>query len=228
MMTASNAEVIIIATYKQKVYGKKFTFKKLYGKDKLWLDMPEVVYYDNPTAKNINPTSLTIKAYITSITEGEAKPINGSMGKGYVKVGSSSNRYYHGDVVNINYDSFTNGHLLINLYDSSDDIQDTEDIRLIQEPETLGSGGRWTTSTQVRKNFIYRFGNKTYIALQDSVNIPPVMSILRKKNGGAITTKNGYYIITDNNTNTEYYDVVSEDGIAVRMVRQLRHDLRRP
>jgi hypothetical protein len=218
-MTADNAEVVIIATYKQKTYGKKFTFKKLLGKDKLWLDMPEVVYYDNPTAKNISPVKLVIRAYITSATKGTAQAIYGSMNCGYVRVGGSNTNYYHGDEVGITYDSFTNGHLIVNLYDSSGNIQDTEDIRLLQEPTQLVSGGRWTSTTEVKINHFYRFGDSIYLAKKESVGISPVMSLLKDCDGNFITTSDGGYIILDDRTNTEYYDKWVTDGDAVNAVR---------
>ena len=286
-MTADNAEVIIVATYKTKQYAKKFSFKKLYGKDKLWLDMPEVVYYDNDiqnTGRHVSPSQLTIKAYILRYgsPDGEAETITNEKNLGYVKVGNIATKYYHGSTINLSWGSFTNGHLIINLFDANDNVQDTEDICLVQQPPTMtgepsvsyalsnqgsdpslittwtdyipqtlpegmylwtrsvitytdghvetkysvgymGEGfvsdGRWYTTTQVKKNHLYRFGNAIYVAKKDSVNVPPVASILRKKNGGAIKTKQGYYIIVDDSTNAEYYDKWVVDGNAVNAVR---------
>ena len=136
-MTADSAAVVIAGTYGGATYTKIFTFRKLYGKDKLWLDMPEVVYYDNPTDKNITPNKLTIKAYITSATKGTAQEVMASLNCGYVKVGGSSTKYYHGDQISITYDSFTDGHLIINLFDKDDNVQDTENVQLLQKPSVI-------------------------------------------------------------------------------------------
>ena len=136
-MSADSAAVVVAGTYGGATYTKIFTFRKLYGKDKLWLDMPEVVYYDNTTAKNIDPNKLTIKAYITSATKGVAQEVLASKNCGYVKVGGSATKYYHGDQISITYDSFTDGHLIINLFDKNDKVQDTENIQLLQQPATI-------------------------------------------------------------------------------------------
>lgn len=140
-MTADNAKVVIIATYLQRTYGKTFTFKKLYGKDKMWLDMPEVVYYDGPEASEVSPSSIAVKAYITSKKHGTAQPVYRSMDCGWVEIVGDTNhtKYYHTDRINLVPASFTDGHLVFVLKDRDGNVQDTEDIPLIQKPATIRS-----------------------------------------------------------------------------------------
>lgn len=140
-MTADNAKVVIIATYLQRTYGKTFTFKKLYGKDKMWLDMPEVVYYDGPEALEVSPSSIAVKAYITSKKHGTAQPVYRSMDCGWVEIIGDTNhtKYYHTDRINLVPASFTDGHLVFVLKDRDGNVQDTEDIPLIQKPATIRS-----------------------------------------------------------------------------------------
>ena len=210
-MTADEASVVVTATYNERTYGKVFTFKKLYGRDKMWLELGnDVIKYDLET-KTFSPSSITLYAYRTSIQNYDKELVTADS-VGWIEVGNDRTHKHSRDVVTISMSSFTNGHLIILLRDSNGDIQDVEDIVLVQDTLQLKPVGHWTSTLQVIKNNIVEFYDGTFVALQDSVGVPPVMSLLTNQNGDYITNDSGGYIIINDTVNTTYWRRLTTNG----------------
>jgi len=210
-MTADEASVVVTATYNERTYGKVFTFKKLYGRDKMWLELGnDVIKYDLET-KTFNPSSITLYAYRTSVQNYDKELVTADS-VGWIEVGNDHTHKHSRDVVTISMSSFTNGHLIVLLRDSNGDIQDVEDIVLVQDTLQLKPVGHWTSTLKVIRNNIVDFYDGTFVALQDSVGIPPVMSLLTNQNGDYITNESGGYIIINDTVNTTYWRRLTTNG----------------
>ena len=135
-MTADKATVTISATYNNITYQKVFTFSKLFGADKYYLQPSADVIKFNPNANGgtgeYTPTSLTVRAYV--IKGGDKLEITSGAGLGYIMFGG--NTYYSGMTVKINNMSvFTSGKLTFELFDnqSTPQLQDIEEVPLVQD-----------------------------------------------------------------------------------------------
>ena len=135
-MTADKATVTISATYNNITYQKVFTFSKLFGADKYYLQPSADVIKFNPNANGgtgeYTPTSLTIRAYV--IKGGDKLEITSGAGLGFIRFGG--NTYYSGMTVQINNMSvFTSGKLTFELFDnqSTPQLQDMEEVPLVQD-----------------------------------------------------------------------------------------------
>lgn len=135
-MTADKATVTISATYNNITYHKVFTFSKLFGADKYYLQPSADVIKFNPNANGgtgeYTPTSLTVRAYV--IKGGDKLEITSGAGLGYIRFGG--NTYYSGMTVKINNMSvFTSGKLTFELFDnqSTPQLQDMEEVPLVQD-----------------------------------------------------------------------------------------------
>lgn len=135
-MTADKATVTISATYNNITYQKVFTFSKLFGADKYYLQPSADVIKFNPNANGgtgeYTPTSLTVRAYV--IKGGDKLEITSGAGLGYIRFGG--NTYYSGMTVQINNMSvFTSGKLTFELFDnqSTPQLQDMEEVPLVQD-----------------------------------------------------------------------------------------------
>ena len=210
-MTADEAKVVIVANYNDNNYSKEFTFKKLYGRDKLWLELTnDVIKYD-VAMKTYSPHSLTLQAYRASVQGGEREQVT-SDSLGWIQVGSDTRHLHHGDTVNISNSVFTNGHLIIILYNQKGEVQDVEDIILIEDTLQVAPAGRWTSTLEVQKNNVVEFYNGTFMAKKNSIGVPPVMSLLKDQNGNYITREDGGYIIINDAVNEEYWMRMTYNG----------------
>ena len=135
-MTADKATVTISATYNNITYQKVFTFSKLFGADKYYLQPSADVIKFNPNSNGgtgeYTPTSLTVRAYV--IKGGDKLEITSGAGLGFIRFGG--NTYYSGMTVQINNMSvFTSGKLTFELFDSQStpQLQDMEEVPLVQD-----------------------------------------------------------------------------------------------
>ena len=135
-MTADKATVTISATYRNITYQKIFTFSKLFGADKYFLQPSADVIKFNPNANGgtgeYTPTTLTIRAYV--INGGDKLEITSGAGLGFIRFGG--NTYYSGMTVQINNMSvFTSGKLTFELFDNqaTPQLQDMEEVPLVQD-----------------------------------------------------------------------------------------------
>ena len=91
--------------------------------------------------------------------------------------------------------------------------------------EGFANEGHWTSSTEVKKNDVYQFGDGVYVAKQDiplvddNKDKSPVVGLLLNKGGRHITTKSGGYLILNAATNTTYFDRWVSNGRAANAVR---------
>ena len=210
-MSADEAEVYAVASYRNRNYGKTFSFKKLYGRDKLWLELSnDVIKYDIPT-RTYQPNRLTLQAYRALSGKSSRSEITGDS-LGWIKVGNSMTHRHHGDVIDITEGLFTNGHLLIMLYDEKGNIQDVEDIVQIDDTLQIKPIGRWTSQLDVLENNIVEFYNGTFMCKEACKGIPPFRQLLTDENGNFIVTENGGYIILDETVNEDYWIRMTRDG----------------
>lgn len=220
-MSADEAKVACIATYNDKTYTKVFTFKKLYGKDKLWLEpsVDKIERYTSGINNNIRtyayaPATITFNAYIQK-SGGEPRALTPS--DGYILLGANATHYTSGQVINVAdiASLFVGNHLAVRLKDASDNTQDVEDIVLTEATDAIESAGAWTYERQIRNNELVSLFGNVYRAKQDSNGVSPV-ELLTDENNVPLQDENGEYIAYNFNTNTTYYELWIKGSYVIR------------
>ena len=220
-MSADEAKVVCIATYNTKSYTKVFTFKKLYGKDKLWLEpsVDKIERYvsgisDNQRSYAYAPTSIRFKAYIQKSGQ-EPRELTAS--DGYILLGTNTTHYASGQEINVASvaNLFVGNHLPVLLKDASESTQDVEDIVITEAQDSITSAGAWTYERQIRNNELVSLFGNVYRAKQDSKGVPPV-ELLTNENNVPLQDENGEYIAYNFNTNTTYYELWIKGSYVIR------------
>ena len=137
-MTADNAVVRLVATYRTKPYYRDFTFKKTFGKDKMWIVPSSNAIVYNPNTGVFSPNRITLGAYILRGAHGTQEEVtDDSIGYMlYSKTNPSTGivetvKCHHNASVAIDANSFINGELAVVLYDCDDVRQDAESIPMV-------------------------------------------------------------------------------------------------
>ena len=220
-MSADEAKVACIATYNTKTYTKVFTFKKLYGKDKLWLEpsVDKIERYvsgisDNQRSYAYAPTSIRFKAYIQKSGQ---EPRELTTSDGYILLGTNTTRYASGQEINVASIAslFVGNHLPVLLKDASGNTQDVEDIVMTEAQDGITSAGAWTYERQIRNNELVSLFGNVYRAKQDSKGVSPV-ELLTNENNVPLQDENGEYIAYNFNTNTTYYELWIKGSYVIR------------
>lgn len=220
-MSADEAKVACIATYNTKTYTKVFTFKKLYGKDKLWLEpsVDKIERYvsgisDNQRSYAYAPTSIRFKAYIQKSGQ-EPRELTAS--DGYILLGTNTTHYASGQEINVASvaNLFVGNHLPVILKDASGNTQDVEDIVVTEAQDGITSAGAWTYERQIRNNELVSLFGNVYRAKQDSKGVSPV-ELLTNENNVPLQDENGEYIAYNFNTNTTYYELWIKGSYVIR------------
>ena len=220
-MSADEAKVACIATYNTKTYTKVFTFKKLYGKDKLWLEpsVDKIERYvsgisDNQRSYAYAPTSIRFKAYIQKSGQ---EPRELTTSDGYILLGTNTTHYASGQEINVASIAslFVGNHLPVLLKDASGNTQDVEDIVVTEAQDSITSAGAWTYERQIRNNELVSLFGNVYRAKQDSKGVSPV-ELLTNENNVPLQDENGEYIAYNFNTNTTYYELWIKGSYVIR------------
>ena len=220
-MSADEAKVACIATYNTKAYTKVFTFKKLYGKDKLWLEpsVDKIERYVSGISNNQRsyayaPTSIRFKAYIQKSGQ-EPRELTAS--DGYILLGTNTTHYASGQEINVASIAslFVGNHLPVLLKDASGNTQDVEDIVVTEAQDGITSAGAWTYERQIRNNELVSLFGNIYRAKQDSKGVSPV-ELLTDENNVPLQDENGEYIAYNYNTNTTYYELWIKGSYVIR------------
>ena len=220
-MSADEAKVACIATYNAKTYTKVFTFKKLYGKDKLWLEpsVDKIERYvsgisDSQRSYAYAPTSIRFKAYIQKSGQ-EPRELTAS--DGYILLGTNTTHYASGQEINVASvaNLFIGNHLPVLLKDASGNTQDVEDIVMTEAQDSITSAGAWTYERQIRNNELVSLFGNVYRAKQDSKGVSPV-ELLTNENNVPLQDEDGEYIAYNYNTNTTYYELWIKGSYVIR------------
>ena len=220
-MSADEAKVACIATYNAKTYTKVFTFKKLYGKDKLWLEpsVDKIERYvsgisDSQRSYAYAPTSIRFKAYIQKSGQ-EPRELTAS--DGYILLGTNTTHYASGQEINVASIAslFVGNHLPVLLKDASGNTQDVEDIVMTEAQDGITSAGVWTYERQIRNNELVSLFGNVYRAKQDSKGVSPV-ELLTNENNVPLQDEDGEYIAYNFNTNTTYYELWIKGSYVIR------------
>ncbi len=220
-MSADEAKVACIATYNAKTYTKVFTFKKLYGKDKLWLEpsVDKIERYvsgisDSQRSYAYAPTSIRFKAYIQKSGQ-EPRELTAS--DGYILLGTNTTHYASGQEINVASvaNLFIGNHLPVLLKDASGNTQDVEDIVMTEAQDSITSAGAWTYERQIRNNELVSLFGNVYRAKQDSKGVSPV-ELLTNENNVPLQDEDGEYIAYNFNTNTTYYELWIKGSYVIR------------
>jgi len=226
-ITKDNAQVLIIGAYGGRQYSKVFTFKKLYGADKFYIQCSSNVIIRQKNG-NFAPASIIARAYCKRF--GEA-PFECTSDKHLAKIvysGQTEPQYSPVSVV-IRGDSFTDRHLVFSLVsDANGEVLDIEDIPLVMDGEDGADGqdgkdgksfnhrGNWKSGVEYNYGDVVKLEDSLYMCKQDgTINTPPRDLLIDKLDGKYIVQNNGGYIICgpEDLLNWEFYIRDGRDGI---------------
>ena len=224
-MTKDKAVVLIIAAYGGRQYSKTFTFTKLFGTEKYYLQCSHNVIVRQKNG-NFTPISIVMRAFVKRFGEAPVECTAQTNLAKIVYAGQSEPQFSPVSVV-IRGDTFTDRHLVFSLVGNDTSILDVEDIPLIWDGEDGADGedgkdgksfnhrGNWRSDVEYNYGDVVRLGDEMYMCKQDGTTVPPRALLIDQLDGKYIVQNNGGYLICgeQDTYNWEFYIRDGRDGI---------------
>ncbi len=198
-MTANVATVTITGAFMGHSYHKIFTFRKLFGADKFYIQTSaDAIVCD----KNLNfsPTSITVRAYCKRFGQDPVE-CTSELGLARIRYAGQLQPQYSPVVVVLEGSSFTDRHLVFALVDNDNNVLDTEDIPLIVDGIDGTDGQPGTDGVDGETPIIISLTNDTDSVITDASGNPldslPTTTATLYKGSDILTSADGVVWGTD-------------------------------
>lgn len=229
-MSADFAKITIFCNFRGEQYSKIFTFKKLFGADKYYLQVSSDSVVMDKTG-SFQPNSITARAYCKRFGNDPVECT--AQDFPHIKIACQALQQQSGyspQSVVITDSVFTNRHLVFTLIDDSTPgdvkILDTEDVPLVIDgtdgiPGDDGKdwhyAGMWDSEAEYKAGDVVRMGDSMYVALTDNTNKPPREILKDGVDGKYLKDENDRYLMTGSDLtddiNWDFYFRDGRDGI---------------